>query len=67
MVPRSGGAEEVRCGRTSGKVCALFVGIPDAATIPANFALVAWLVGASVGLTRLAQSGRPAGAAQPDR
>ena len=35
---------------------ALFLGIPDAATIVGNLALLAWFVGASVGLGRVARA-----------
>lgn len=39
-------------------VSALFVGIPDDATLIGNLAFVGWFIGSSVGLTRLAR--RPA-------
>jgi hypothetical protein len=44
---------------------ALFVGIPDSATLAGNLAFSVWLVGAGVGLSRLAWRPRPVPAAQP--
>lgn len=37
---------------------ALFVGIPDNATLIGNLAFVGWFIGANVGLTRLARQGK---------
>jgi hypothetical protein len=43
-----------------GNATALFVGLPDKATLIGNLALVGWFIGANVGLSRLARQVRNA-------
>jgi hypothetical protein len=46
-------------------VFAIWVGIPDAATLPSALFIGVWLAGASVGLTRLSSFAREQVALQP--
>jgi len=46
-------------------VFAIWVGIPDMATLPSAFALAAWLVGASLGLRRIASATATVPSLQP--